>query len=88
MRKQIAKQRPSVRLTNALKKKKKIELPRLMFDRDETIAMTGLSIATLIRLEAAGKLIPVKPSGCKGGKTFYTSQILAALTGNKMEEVA
>ena len=55
MRKQKSKTRRNRRSdsVNSLKKAKS-ELPRLLYDREETSRMTGLTVATLIRWKGSG----------------------------------
>ena len=55
---------------------------QLLYDRTTTAHMLGdLSTSTLIRLEASGQLVAVKPSGRDNGKTYYTSQSVHRLAG-------
>ena len=52
---------------------KKSEQPRLLYSRGEVVDMLGCSQSTLIRMENAGRLRPVKVTGLVLGKTFYSS---------------
>ena len=57
---------------------------QLLFDRATTGHMLGdISVSTLIRLEEAEKLVPIKPSGRANGKTFYAADNVRRLAGIK-----
>ena len=56
----------------------------LLYDRSQTSALLNCSVATLLRLEAAGrlqaiKLFPNSPTG----KTFYAAPQVHALAGGE-----
>jgi len=64
--------RPEIHLTT--------EQPPLLVERAEACRMLGgISTATAIRLEAAGKLTPRKLFGAPLGKTFYAHKEVVAL---------
>jgi len=72
-----------------ISKKRKLERRRplgiapgaLLVERSEARKLLGnCSITTLIRLEEAGTLTPVKLSGSPNGKTFYEHAELVALS--------
>jgi hypothetical protein len=59
---------------------------QLLFSRAQAAKLLGgLSFATLIRLEKAGRLRPVKLLNNPSGKTFYTARDLEALCGTDGE---
>jgi hypothetical protein len=61
---------------------------QLLYDRTTTAHLLGdISTSTLIRLEAAGQLVPIKPSGRENGKTFYTAENVHRLAGVEQVEV-
>jgi hypothetical protein len=64
--------------------KQRAETPRpldpaqLLYSRQHTaMLLGGLSVMTVIRLEKAGKLTPIKP----GGHVFYRADEVRALAG-------
>lgn len=60
---------------------------RLLVSRAEACEMLSLSTATLIRLESAGRLRPIKPSGTVNSKVFYALAELRKLAQPKVERV-
>jgi hypothetical protein len=61
---------------------------QLLYDRATTAHLLGdISTSTLIRLEEAGRLVPIKPSGQPNGKTFYSAANVRRLAGVDQVEV-
>jgi hypothetical protein len=58
----------------------------LVSRRDTSRILGGISTTTLIRMETAGTLKPIKPSGMENGKTYYALAQVVALTEGTEDE--
>jgi predicted site-specific integrase-resolvase len=54
---------------------------RLLYTRQETADLYGVSIPTVIRWEKAGRLVVVKPSGTRNSLALHTAASVHALAG-------
>ena len=53
---------------------------RLLYSRRQAKPLLGdISVATMLRLEALGVLIPIKPNGTPTSMTFYSHENLLAV---------
>lgn len=61
--------------------------PTLLYSRRQTAkALGGISIATVLRLEAAKRLTPIKLLGAANGLTFYRPAEVHALAEGRSAE--
>jgi excisionase family DNA binding protein len=54
---------------------------KLLHTRHEAAKLLGVSYSTIRRMEAEGRLRPIRPSGAKRGRVFYTWANLLEVAG-------
>ncbi len=55
--------------------------PQWLYDREQTKAVTRMSLSSQVRAEKAGRLRPIRPTGSPSGKVHYSGANLLEIIG-------